>query len=232
MPLVSILSVEIRQDANARYEEAVRRLAQRAAEKKEKSHWTAHQVAMGGTNSFHFVTQAESFAEIETRGPLPSMLARVLGEKEAARFMEEVGACSVSRRQTVSVDRPDLSYVRGERQAGATPYAVVTEARVRPGGREAFEELLRKLAEAIAKVDDPAEVVAHQYLIGDLQAFWTVRPLAALADLDRMRPPDALLTEAFGASEGGLVFRAGTEAISEIRREIVAYRPELSHPSA
>ncbi len=50
-----------------------------------------------------------------------------------------------------------------------------------------------------------------------------------MVDLDKQRPAPELFIEAFGAAEGGLIFRSGLEAIAVVERNIVGYRPELSN---
>jgi hypothetical protein len=230
MPLTSILSVQVRPASIGRYQELVRQLAERARKNEESFRWTAHTTVFGQGPTIHFVSIAESFAALQQRGQTPELLLRVLGEKGAASWLEAIGEATQAQETVIARDRPDLSYVREERRAQDHPFALVTNVRVRPGGREAFEELIRKLAEAIPKVDDPAQLITNQILVGDLARYYTVRPLRELADLDGQRPPDVLLTDAFGAGEGGLIFRGGTEALQEIRREVVMYRPELSNP--
>ena len=101
---------------------------------------------------------------------------------------------------------------------------------VRPGRQEAYEELVRKLAEAIPKLDDPARMITFQPLVGELSGWWTVRPVDDLAELDAQRTPQDLLHEAFGAGEGGLIWRGGLDAIEDARRDIVVYREDLSNP--
>jgi hypothetical protein len=231
MPLVNILSVQLRPDAIRRYEENIQRLAQAATKKKEQFHWTTHVVAFGEHPAIAFGSTAETFAALGSRGTVPELVERCLGAKEALSFMDEVGECVVAQRNTLSIDRPDLSYADAEFSPKTHPMAVVTEIRVRPGGREALEELLRKLAEAIPKVDDPTRIMTHQAAVGNLAEYWTVRPVREMRELDAQRGPDALLQGAFGASEGGLIFRNGVEAIEHIERSIVMYRPELSNPS-
>jgi hypothetical protein len=130
----------------------------------------------------------------------------------------------------VSVDRPDLSYLCGELKPGDARAASVTRIRIRPGAREAFEELLRKLAEAIPKLDEPAQLVTRQVVVGNTAEYLAIRPLRQLADLDVQRTPEQLLTQAFGPGEGGHVFRNGGDAIQEIERELVSIREELSNP--
>lgn len=230
MPLSSILSVQIRPDSLRRYEELVQQLAQGAQEQKEPFHWTAHMTLFGQGPTIHFVSVCEDFAALQERGQTPEMVLRVLGEDEGGRWFDEVGAATLSQEILIATDRPDLSYVRDERRPQDNPLASVTDLRIRPGAREAFEELLRKLSQAIPKVDDPAQQQASQVIVGDITRYYVVRPLAELADLDAQRSPDVLLNDAFGASEGGLIFRGGAEAIQELRREVVLYRPDLSNP--
>jgi len=38
-----------------------------------------------------------------------------------------------------------------------------------------------------------------------------------------------LLNEAFGAAEGGLIFRSGLQAIEQVERNIVSLLPDLSN---
>ena len=83
--------------------------------------------------------------------------------------------------------------------------------------------------EARAKVDDSTRMTAYQTVVGDLAQYWTIRPLERLADLDRQIPLPELLNQAFGAAEGGLIFRSGLEAVARVERQLVAFRPELSH---
>ncbi len=58
-----------------------------------------------------------------------------------------------------------------------------------------------------------------------------MRPLANLADLDSQKGPQELLTEAFGAEDGGRILENGQEAVEQVQRSIVVYRPDLSNPA-
>ena len=230
MALSSVLSVEVQPGAIVRYTAKIQELAAAAKKKREKFTWGAYQTLFGERMRLHFVSAAESFAALHERGTPADLVGRVLGAAEAPGFLTEVGACVAAQRLTVSSDRPDLSYLRGELAPGSIRAAVVTRIVVRPGAREAFEELLRKLAEAIPKVDDPAQLVTRQVVIGNLAEYVTIRPLRDVAELDSHRTPEQLLTQAFGPGEGGLVFRNGGDAIQEIERELVSLREELSNP--
>ena len=231
MTLTTVLSVSLIPAKARIYEDGVRRLAERAREQRDAFQWRTYQVVAGQQGVFHFVSQAQDFAELAKRDVTPQALVlRLLGEKEGAKLGEELAGCSAASRYTIARERPDLSYPPDSRTE-VLPMSVVTVLRTRPGHHDAAEELLRKIAEAIPKVDDPARLVVYQTLIGDLRTLWTVRPIHSLADLDRQLPPAELLTKAFGAAEGGLISRSGTEALETVQRSINLLRLDLSNPS-
>ena len=230
MPLTTVLSERIRPEALRRYEGLVQRVAKKAVQQKEAWHWTAHQTAFGEVDTIHYVSVSADFAAIGSRGLPDEMVRRVMGEKEGNELLEQSSECVLSRQQIIGMERPDLSYPP-ERRERTHAAAVVTTIRARPGGQEGCEELIRKIAEAIPKVGDPARLVAFQTLVGDLARYWTVRPVENLGELDRQLQPAELLNKAFGAAEGGLIFRAGLESIQEVQRQIVLYRQDLSNPS-
>ena len=230
MPLTTVLSERIRPERLRRYEELVQRLAKKAVQKKDAWQWTAHQTAFGEVGTIHYVSASSDFAAIGSRGLPDELVRRVMGEKEGNELLEQASECVLSRQQIIGVERPDLSYPPEQRDR-RYPAAIVTILRARPGGQEGCEEVIRKVAEAIPKVGDPARLVAYQTLVGDLMQYWTVRPLQSLGELDRQLLPADLLSKAFGAAEGGLIFRTGLEAIAEVRREIAFYREDLSNPS-
>jgi hypothetical protein len=230
MSIVNVLSVEVRPDKFRKYERLCHELAEHAKNRHDPMHWTAHQTRIGPSNAMHFVLAAEDFSALSAMGTPEEMFGRVLGEERAREWVEKVDDCVVIQQQEISVDRPDLSYPPDD-LTRTTPLAVVTLARARPGQQDACEELIRKVAEAIPKVDDAARIISYQTILGDLSQYWTIRPLESLAELDRQLPPAELLNQAFGPAEGGLIFRSGLDAMAGVERRIVAYRPELSNPT-
>ena len=231
MSLSTVLSVSVHPPKVRAYEDGIRRLAARAQQQRDAYQWRAQQVVAGQQGVIHFVSQADDFAALAARDATPQALVlRLLGEKEGTKLLDELLACTQSSRYTIARERPDLSYPP-DRRTQTSPFSVVTLIRVRPGHQDAGEELIRKIAEAIPKVDDPARVVAFQTVIGDLRTYWTVRPIESLADLDRHLPPVELLNKAFGAAEGGLIARAGLESFEHVERSISMLRSDLSNPS-
>jgi hypothetical protein len=108
----------------------------------------------------------------------------------------------------------------------------MTTITARSGQLEACEELVRRIAEAIPKAGDPARIVTYQTMVGNLSEIRTVRPLGDLAELDAQAQPQELLNQAFGAAEGGVIYRAGLDAIDNVERSILITREELGNPPA
>ncbi len=230
MSLLDVLHHSVRPDQLDTYEEKLRLLAERAVARKEAFHWNAFQTAIGELGNFYYAAPAESWSALQKRGNAQELVQRLMGEKEGRRWQSEISACLLTATQTVSVDRPELSYTQDT--PVRAPLALVTVVRTRPGEQEAFEEFIRKLAEAIPKVDDRWRLATRQILVGNLREYRTVRPLQDLAQLDTLLPPEALLSQAFGAAEGGLIFRNGMAAIEHVERRILALRAELSNPAS
>lgn len=230
MALWTRLAQSVRPEQLQVYEERMRRLAAQAQTRKDALHWSAYQTAFGDLGNFYYVSQAQTWSEIAARGTPQELVLRVLGEKDGQKWLEELSRCLLSATQTVSVDRADLSYAP-DAASRLAPFAVVTVSRVRPDGQEAFEEFIRKIAEAIPKTGDPARIQTRQTLVGNLREYAVIRPVERLSDLDAQLQPSDLLTKAFGGAEGGLLFRTGFAAIEHVERRIVARRDDLSNQS-
>ncbi|MGH0036411.1 MAG: hypothetical protein ACQGVK_15395 [Myxococcota bacterium] len=231
MALQIVNSVDLRPDRLVQFRECVGELAAAATQKGETWSWTAHQTLFGTSTRIHFASVAGDFAELEARGTVEELWARVMGEKRGGQGFARANECLQAAEQTISIDRPDLSYEEGLDPAASYPSGIVTLVRARPGHADAAEELIRKIAEAIPKTGDPTRIMTFQTVVGELNTYWTVRPLRELGEIDAQLPPEELLNQAFGPAEGGLVWRSGVEAIDEGRREIMRSVPELSNPA-
>jgi hypothetical protein len=229
MALQIVNSVAVRPDRLVPFRESIQELATAAREGGESWSWIAHQTLFGTSTRLHFASVASDFEQLAERGTIEDLWHRVLGEKRGAGGFQRANECIQSAEQTVAIDRPDLSYEEGLDATASYPFAVVTVATARPGHADAAEELIRKIAEAIPKVGDPARLLAFQSVMGTLNTYWTVRPLRQLRELDHQRPAPELLNQAFGPAEGGLIWRSGMDAVESGRRVIMAAVPELSN---
>jgi hypothetical protein len=227
MSLTTVLSVEVRPDRANAYESHVHELASKAVAGKEPFEWIAHQVIAGPIGTMHFVSEAPDWAALGAREPIEQLARRLLGENEGALLLDRIAECVVSRRFEIARDRADLSYpVASDDPPRANTLVSVIQAR--PGGDDACEELIRKVAQAIPLVKDPRRFTAYEAFVGPTRTYWIVTPLADMADLDRMLSPRDLLQKAFGA-EGVLLHRTGFDAIERLERQLIVIRPELSN---
>ena len=225
--LTTVLSISVRPDRSSAYEARVHRLADKAKAQQEPFEWAAYQTMAGTLGTVHFVSQCPDWATLGAREPVELLIRRLMGDTEGAQLIDQLNECVGAQRFIIGRDRPDLSYPP-ELNAPMRALGMVTVFRCTPGGQDACEELIRKVAQAIPLVRDPRRVVAYQTVVGDLRTYWAVTPLADLAELDTILPPAELLTKAFGA-EGTLIHRTALDAIERMDRQLTVLRPELSN---
>lgn len=228
MSILSVVRYQLRPEKSAVWEGAVAKIAKRAGEKKDRLHWGCAQVAGGELGAFQIVIPAESFAEAAGRETPAALIGRLFDAKEAERLVADSSSAITGLSSAILRERPELGYASEETRRQPVA-AVVTRMIVRPGHRDACEELLRKIAEAIPKTDDIRRFRVYQPLVGDLRLLAAVRPIFALAELDEATSVEELLHQAFGMAEGGLVFRAGLEGAEALTSELLLMRPDLSH---
>lgn len=227
MALTTVLTVHVKPERMGAYEAHVHRISDKAVTAKEPFEWAAYQVVAGRLGTIHFVSEVTSWTAYAQREPVELLIRRLMGETEGAKLLDQLAACILSERFVIGRDRPDLSYpVSPEVPHRAA--SLVSVMHVRPGGEDACEELIRKVAQAIPQVNDPRRFTAYESFIGDSRTYWIVTPLADVADLDTILSPRELLQKAFGA-EGVLVHRTGFDAIDRLEREMNVLRPELSN---
>lgn len=228
MPLATSLRVSVDIASIVRHEEAVRKLAERARKDADTLHWMAYQVIGGQSGHYFYASQAETWAELVAREAPDAMAQRLFGEAKGRELLEQINKGIHSMQNVVLQDRPELSYA-GEQTEEPAPLLIRTRLKVRPGGQDACEELIRKVAEAVPKADDPRRFTTLQVVTGDLQEYSIVQPVRDPQVLDQQRTVANLLNEAFGSDEGGLVWRTGRESLAEVRSDLCAHREDLSN---
>ncbi len=156
------------------------------------------------------------------------MVRRVFGESEGNALLDELAEAVTQQNFSVLSPREDLSNVTLPLES-PPPLMHHTQLRVRPGGQEAIEELLRKVLEASAKLDDKRKILTTQTVIGDISEYGAARAIWDPAELDSQLPPPALLVEAFGEKEGREILEAASGHLESIVTLLSVYRPDLSN---
>lgn len=228
MAMSTSLRTTVRMASVDGYEEAVKKLAEKARGDPATLDWVAYQAIHGPMGTYFFARQFESWKAIIESEPTAAMVRRLFPGQTGMALMEQLNEGMVSIESVVLQDRPELGYPADERDQPA-PFLRRTRITVRPGGNDACEELLRKVAEAVPKVDDPVRFSTTQLLVGDLHQYGVVSPIDDPGELDAQRRVPDLLNGAFGPDEGGLIWRAGRDAIAAAYTDIWMYRADLSN---
>ncbi len=228
MALISVLRQKIQNGSIAQHERLVRFVAERARNDADTAKWSAFISTGSEGRSVSFVTSIEGFAALAADEDPEAMIRRLYGESDGNAILEGIGAAVQSEANLVLQPREDLGGAVLQLDA-PPPLAVVTRIRPTAAGAAGCEELIRKVIEAAAKVDDTRRYSVVEPIIGELGTFTVVQGVTDPAQLDRQVAVPALLAEAFGAQEGESIFREGTACIQEAQSELSVLREDLSN---
>ncbi len=228
MALISVLRQKIHSGSIARHERLVRFVAERARNDSDTAKWSARVSTGSEGRSVSFITGVEGFAELSAREDPDAMFRRLYGESDGNALLEGLGEAVQSESSLVMQPREDLGGAVLQLEA-PPPLALVTRLRPTPSGAAGCEDLIRKVIEAAAKVDEQRRYNVAVPIIGELGTFTVVQGVTDPAQLDRQVAVPALLAEAFGAQEGESIFREGTACIQEAQSELSVLREDLSN---
>jgi hypothetical protein len=226
MSILTVLTYTLRPEKLAQWEGAMVRITNAANKANDPMHWMYSEALGGEANNVNLGFLDESMAQAAARESAPQFLLRLFGAKEGASQLAETSECIQSVETMMLRDRPELSYPADRAEV---PVAfVTTQLTFHPERQEECEEMIRKIAEAVPKVGEPRHFTIYQPVIGNMRQIGSVRSIFDLAQLDQVLPLRQLLNEAFGAAEGGVIYRTGMEAVEEMRTRLLRVRPELS----
>jgi hypothetical protein len=228
MALITVLRQKVHLGSIARHERLVRFVAERARTDADTQKWSARISTGSEGRSVNFVTGVEGFAALAGAEEVDAMIRRLFGEADGSALLEGLGEAVESESNLVLQPREDLAGAVLQLDAPA-PLAVVTRLRPTPSGAAGCEDLIRKVIEAAAKVDEARRYNVAAPVIGELGTFTVVQGVTDPAQLDQQAELPDLLVEAFGAKEGESIFREGVACIQEAQSELSVLREDLSN---
>lgn len=228
MALITVLRQKIHGGSIARHERLVRFVAERARTDAETQKWSTRISTGSEGRSISFISSVEGFAAYATDEQPDAMIRRLFGESDGNALLEGLGETVQSEASLILQAREDLG--ASVLQLDAPPaLAVVTRIRPTPSGAAACEDLIRKVIEAAAKVDEERRYNVAVPVIGELGTFTVVQGVTDPAQLDRQAAIPDLLAEAFGSSEGERIFSEGVAGIQQAQSELSVLREDLSN---
>jgi hypothetical protein len=228
MALITVLRQKIQSGSINRYERLVRFVAERARNDSDTEKWSARVSTGSEGRSVSFITRVEGFAALAAGEQPDAMIRRLYGESDGNALLEGIGEAVQSESNVVMQPREDLGGAVLQLEAPA-PLAVVTRLRPTPSGAAGCEDLIRKVIEAAAKVDEARRYNVGVPIIGEIGTFTVVQGVTDPAQLDRQADVPALLVEAFGTKEGESIFSEGVACIQEAQTELSVLREDLSN---
>lgn len=228
MTLISVLRQKIHSGSIARHERRVRSVADRARRDGDTGKRRTRIATGSEGRSIIFIVGVEGFAGLAGNEQADAMIQRLFGESDGNALLESIGQAVQSESIRVMRPREDLSgaVVRLE---SPSPLALVTRIRPTPNGVLGCEDMIRKVIEAAAKVDEGRRYNVSVPVIGDLGTYTVVQGVTDPAQLDRQADIQELLVEAFGAKEGERIFTEGVACVQEAQAELSVLREDLSN---
>jgi len=228
MALITVLRQKIQGGSIARHERLVRFVAERARNDADTTKWSARVSTGSEGRSVSFVTRVEGFAELTAREEVDAMIRRLFGEADGSALLDGLGEAVQSESSLVMQPREDLGGAVIQLDA-PPPLAIVTRIRPTPSGAVGCEDLIRKVIEAAAKVDESRRYNVAVPIIGEVGTFTVVQGVTDPAQLDKQPEVRDMLTEAFGAKEGESIYTEGVACIQEAQSELSVLREDLSN---
>jgi hypothetical protein len=228
MALITVTRQTVHAGSIARHERLVRFVAGRARDDGDSAKWSTRVSTGSEGRSVNFVSGVEGFAAIAAGEQPDEMIRRLFGESDGNALLEGIGEAVESQSNLVMQPREDLGGALLQLETPA-PLAVITRLRPTPSGAAGCEDLIRKVIEAAAKVDEARRYNVAVPIIGELGTFTVVQGVTDPAQLDQQAELPELLVEAFGAKEGERIFSEGVASVQDARSELSVLREDLSN---
>lgn len=171
----------------------------------------------GDHNTFHIVTELESWADYDTANE------PIRGEAEQANWINDIIETVQSRREITYRTFDDLKI---EADDGKQPNLVsIRLVTVKPGQSGAYEAWLRdKLVPALRKLGSDSFSCGRVVMGDNLNSFYTASRLDSWAELD-----EPAIFASLSAEERAAIFEGQSDMLVESKRVMLRYHADLSY---
>jgi hypothetical protein len=222
--------VQVKHDRTGDFEALIKELgtALSAAGLPPISVW---QVEIGDVNTYHIVSQFESFADVANEEAMP------MEPMEWATWMNRIGATIDSHQAMIARVRLDMSVMpeaQGQQgsqgaQDGQTPeepeLLMLMATTVLPGRAQDYENWIRDEVLPVMRESDGLGVVTNQMAFGADDRMWVFAiPLSGWSELDMPSP----LHRSLGEAAAEELLSRGDAMIERREATILRSRPDLS----
>ena len=211
--------IRVKGDRVADFEARIKELG--AAVSKQGEGFTVWQVAFGEQNTYHIVSQLESFASLPQQQANPPM------EQAAwASWLERISGTIDSQLVGVAQVHPDLSMMPAEQQAGASAELLILVTQtLMPGKRQEFVALLRDQLMPAFRKSSIMGVVSNEMAFGSGSGDWVFAvPVRSWSELDKPMP----LIESMGQQAAEQLLSRADSMVERSETIVLRTRPDLS----
>ena len=211
--------IRVKGDRVADFEARIKELG--AALSKQGEGFTVWQVAFGEQNTYHIVSQLESFASLPQQEANPPM------EQAAwSSWVERIRGTIDSQLVGVAQVHPDLSMMPPEQQAAASAELLILVTQtLMPGKRQEFVALLRDQLMPAFRKSSIMGVVSNEMTFGSGSGDWVFAvPIRSWSELDKPMP----LIESMGQQAAEQLLSRADSMVERSETIVLRTRPDLS----
>jgi hypothetical protein len=210
--------IRVKGDRVADFEARIKELG--AALSKQGEGMTVWQIAFGEQNTYHIVSQLESFASLPQQEANPPM------EQAAwSSWIERISGTIDSQLVGVAQVHPDLSMIPAEQQAASAELLILVTQTLLPGKRQEFVALLRDQLMPAFRKSSIIGVVSNEMAFGSGSGDWVFAvPVRSWSELDKPMP----LFESMGQQAAEQLLGRAESMVERSETIVLRTRPDLS----
>lgn len=229
---LQVITTTVRSGAVTEYEDFVKKITAGANKVGAPQRWFTSQLALGGPQfTYSIVLPFSKWGEVDAWTSVPQILSKAYGEAEGAKILK-AGRAAIERSET-AVYRllPDLS-TRPKVFDPPAAFVQLFVTDVEPAMVPAWEIYLARLKAAQEGAPQAPTAIRRVAVQGAANTYVTAVPFSSYAERDSWPGTPAVLREAYGEADARSLNETRLRCTRNARLLVLAYRPELSRPTA